>query len=187
MNSPWMSYAVVAVLGALVGVLVAGAPDLSVASATITATTAPDGDATGSQNSTPNTTAMPDTTGVTTTVAALTTSTSTTTTTTTVAAIPDRTDISVVSANGAGIAGLAADGAAALRLLGYTDVRETTGSEIFGGSVIYYAAGFDQAANRLADDLGYVVPFIVPIDGQIPIDAEFDDADIVVYLGEDRG
>ncbi len=103
------------------------------------------------------------------------------------APIPDRADISVVSANGAGIAGLAAETAAELRLLGYIDVRETTGTEIFGRTVVYYADGFDQAANRLADDLDLAEPFVVPVDGEIPIDAEFDDADIVVYLGQDRG
>jgi hypothetical protein len=187
MKSHWLAYTVVAVLGALAGVLVAGAPDLSAASATIVATTAPDG---GSSDEAPASSEPTDTTDSTespTTTAPPTTTERATTTTTTVDPIPDRADISVVAANGANIAGIAADTAEALRLLGYTDVRETTGTEIFGGTVIYYADGFDQAANRLVDDLGYTVPFVVPIDGQTPIDAEFGDADIIVYLGQDRG
>ncbi len=203
MKTSWLAYTAVGVLGALAGVLVAGVPDRTPASATITTSTVIDTDAatgsdgdgadTSEESATteePDTTTEPDTTEApATTEGSTTTATPTTTesTTTTVAPIPERGDIAVVSANGAGIAGIAAATAETLRDLGYTDVRETTGTEIFGETVIYYAEGFDQAANRLADDLGLADIFIVPIEGQVPIGAEFDDADIVVYLGQEQG
>ncbi|MEM8620183.1 MAG: LytR C-terminal domain-containing protein [Actinomycetota bacterium] len=182
MTRLWIAIGVVALLGALVGGLIAGVPERSASAPDIASsdtTEAPSitaelgGDATtttSSTTTTPPTTAAPQ---------------DSTTVAPTTSLLPGREDAAVIVANGAGIGGLAGDAAEVVRAAGYSDVRTADGAELFGGTVIYFAEGSGDLANRLVDDFSLVDVFVVPIDGAPSIDTALDDVSVLVYLGED--
>ncbi len=191
MKHQWLAYIIVALLSIGAGVAIAGLPDNVPVDATIVGTTTIPLPTTSAPEVT-DTTESPSTTDVTTTEPNI-SSTSTTTTTTSApstsepSSLPDRADLSVVSANGSGIAGAAAANAARLETVGYVGVVPRNGTTVVDLTVVYYVEGFEAAAQRLATDLDLLPEFIAPID-QAPEVLDLPaDAELVAYIGVDRG
>ncbi len=100
--------------------------------------------------------------------------------------LPDRNEIIVGAANGAGIAGAAARAVARLVDLGYVDVTPLDGTEVVELTTIYYADGFEAAAARMADDLDLLPEFIVPLaEAPEAVDLAVD-TELLAYIGVDR-
>ena len=197
MKQPWLAYLIVGLLAAGAGVAIAGLPDNSPVAATITAPTTDVVDDTVPDATTPDTTAAPttepeDTTPDTTSPA--TTSPDTTTPSTSEPdttdsvpdALPDRSELNVVAANGANVAGAALRMSEQLEELGYVDVLPVNGSEITEFTAVYYVEGFEDAALRLADDLEVLDVFIGTIDNAPAVAELPDDVELLVYIGTDR-
>ena len=191
MKHQWLAYIIVALLSIGAGVAIAGLPDNVPVDATVIVTTSmvP---ATSIPEVTETTdvvsTTEPSTTEPTTSSSS---STSTTTTespsTSEPSTLPDRADLSVVAANGSGIAGAAAANAVRLESVGYVDVVPRNGTTVVNFTTIYYIEGFEEAAQRLAADLDLLPDFVAPFD-QAPEVLDLPaDAQLVAYIGIDRG
>jgi hypothetical protein len=192
MKHQWLAYVIVGLLSIGAGVAIAGLPDNVPVDATIippTSTVA--AEPTLPETTVPETT-VPPTTEPETTVPDTTTSTTAPDTTepdttdSVPADLPDRSELRVVAANGANIAGAALRMTARLEAIGYVDVRPLNGSEIVEFTTVYFAEGFEDAALRLAEDLELLDLFVAPIEdsptvAELPVDTE-----LLVYIGADR-
>ncbi|MEO1058450.1 MAG: LytR C-terminal domain-containing protein [Actinomycetota bacterium] len=190
MRTSWIVYAVLAVLGVCAGLLVAGIPDRQASDQVVVAgsVVAPSTEALATEpevtiSPSPTTTAAPTTTSAPPTTAAP---------TTTAAPPPaepppiDRASVALVVANGSTIGGIAGTTADAASELGWTNVSIGDGTEVFGGTVVYFVDGFGDAANQLAADLG-LEGFVVPIDGAPALQGDaLEGAQVLLYLGNDR-
>jgi hypothetical protein len=191
MKHQWLAYIIVALLSIGAGVAIAGLPDNVPVDATIVGTTSTV-PATSIPEVTETTDVVSTTEPATTEPTSSSTSTSSTTTTESPSTsepstLPDRADISVVTANGSGIAGAAAANAARLESVGYVDVVPRNGTTVVDLTVVYYVDGFEEAAQRLATDLDLLPEFIAPLD-QAPEVLDLPaDAQLVAYIGIDRG
>ncbi len=196
MKNQWMAYVIVAVISALAGVAVAGAPNNVGTDSTIVvpettttttlvraSTAAPD---TADQADTESTDDEPASTTTTTTIATATTTTTVPAATTTVAeAAVQPAALIVVSVNGAGTAGLATRVRDELRDFGYDSARATDGTTLVDTTIVYYFPGLELEAVRVAEDLGLEFADVAPIEGA-PEYGELDGDQVVVYLGRDR-
>ena len=195
MKHQWLAYVIVALLSIGAGVAIAGLPDNSSAGATVppttlattTTTEAPASTTTVAPTTVPETT-EPETTEPETTDPEITDpdSTEPETTDSVPAELPERSDLVVVAANGANVAGAALRMATRLEALGYVDIAQLNGSDIVEFSVVYYADGFEEAALRLADDLDLLAEFVVPIEDAPAVADLPDDVELLVYVGRDR-
>lgn len=193
MKHQWLAYVIVGLLSIGAGVAIAGLPNNVPVDATIIPpTTTEAAESTVATTTTPETTAPPTTSAPTT---APTTSVSTTTqpedtspeTTDSVPeALPDRSELNVVVANGANVSGAASRIAAQLEGLGYVDVALRNGTNIVDFTVVYYAEGFEESALRLADDLDLLPDFVAPIGDSPPVPDLPTDVELLVYVGLDR-
>ena len=205
MKHPWTAYVIVTLLAIGAGIAVAGLPDNAPVEATIVppsttegtpspTTTVPDPEATVASE--PDSTDRPTTTTTTTGAPrADTTEPDTTEPDTTEPEtsdsdptdLPDRSDLIVVVANGAGVAGAAARNIVRLTEAGYADLTPRDGIDTIEFTMIYYADGFEDAALRLADDLDLLPVFVAPLaDAPEVIDLP-DDTQLLAYIGIDRG
>ncbi len=184
MKHQWLAYVIVAVLSIGAGVAIAGLPDSVPQSETIippTTTEAP-------EPTVPSTTTAP---AVTTTSQPETTTTSTTGTTTTAGsttttiALPDRSEVVVAVANGSGGDGVAQRIATEIEGLGYTGVQAVTGNDPVDTTIVYFADANDDAALRLASDLGLPPEAIAPI-ATAPGTSGVGIVQLLVYVGADR-
>jgi LytR cell envelope-related transcriptional attenuator len=85
----------------------------------------------------------------------------------------------VIVANGAGIDGIAGRVSAKLKEKGYTTVEPTNAAAV-GPSAVYYVAGSDAVATKVATDLGIASP--TPMPAAKPV-ADLKGASILVVLG----
>lgn len=188
MKHQWMAYVIVALLSIGAGVAIAGLPNNVPVDATITpptTTVAPE--PTLPATSTTTTTVAPETTEPEETTPDTTDAPETTEPSDSVPAeLPDRSEIIVAAANGAGIAGTAARAVIRLTDLGYVDVTPRDGTEIFEFTTIYYADGFEEAADRLANDLDLAPSFVAPLDEAPSVGNLAPDTQLLAYVGVDR-
>jgi hypothetical protein len=189
MKHQWLAYVIVGLLSIGAGVAIAGLPDNNSADATIIlpTTTVPPETTVPETTEPIETTEPPQTTEPTdTTEPAETTTTSTTSTVPdTTVPLPDRSDLSVITANGSGRQGRAAAAAARLQALGYVDVRPRNGTDVVDVTIVYYADGFEPAAVRLAEDLDLVAGSVAPLaDAPEVLDLP-DGTELVAYIGLD--
>ena len=197
MKHPWLAYVIVGLLAAGAGVAIAGLPDTTPVAATITVPTtdvevddtSPESTTTDSTETTASPTTVPESTTPDTTAPATTTPPDTTEPEppdSVPADLPERSELSVVAANGANVAGSALRMAATLEELGYVDVLPLNGSEIVEFTAVYFVEGFDDAAQRLADDLEVLDVFVGSIDNAPSVAELPDDVELLVYIGIDR-
>jgi hypothetical protein len=197
MKHPWMVYVIVVLLAICAGVAIAGLPDNTPSAATIVApgTT----EASAPRTETPETTEVPDTTDVPATTEPETTEPETTEPETTepettepepsgsvAPEIPERSELIVVVANGAGVAGAAARNVVRLTELGYVDPSPRNGTETVQLTTVYYAVGFEAAAARLASDLELLPEFVAPLTDAPQVQALPADVQVLAYIGADR-
>lgn len=205
MKRQWLAYVIVVLLAIGAGVAVAGLPDTSPAAATITPSTAVVPETTASATSVPEST-EPETTEPETTESETTESETTEpettestepedtepnptapdTTESGSAELPDRSELKVATANGANVAGAALRVATQLEGLGYVEVLPLNGTDIVEFTVVYYADGFEEAAQRLAADLDLLADFVAPLDDAPAVVDLPDDVELLVYIGRDR-
>lgn len=192
MKNQWFLYAIVVLVSAGAGVLIAGLPDTAGSATTITAPPATDAPA-------PDTTVAPAPAPTTTTTAPPTTepieeptADSTTTTAAEVAGTttaPEPTvaaaDLVVVAANGAGTQGLAASFRDQLTFFGFEQARATDGTTVVDETVVYYFDGFEREAAAVAE-LFEIDPDLVRPVAEAPEYGTVDGDQVVVYLGRDR-
>jgi hypothetical protein len=189
MKHQWLAYVIVGLLSIGAGVAIAGLPDNVPVDATIippTTTEAPP--PTVPETTAPPTTATPDTTTPETTEPETTEpeTTEPDTTDPEVDELAERSELIVVAANGANVAGTAVRLAELLEGLGYVDVLPLNGSDIVEFTTIYFAEGFEDAAVRLADDLDLLAEFVAPLE-DAPSVAELPaDTELLAYIGRDR-
>jgi len=100
--------------------------------------------------------------------------------------LPDRSELSVVAANGANVAGAAGAAAAQLQEIGYVDVLALNGTDIFEFTTVYYAEGFEEAALRMAEDLNLLPDFVAPIEDAPGVADLPADTELLSYIGRDR-
>lgn len=204
MKSPWLAYAIVAVLAVGAGVAIAGLPDNSSVDATITVTgatdsttatttsdTAPATSAVPTTETSPATTApagttAPTTPPVTTEAPATTTPETTAAPTTSVPELIERSELAVVAANGSNVGGSASRMAARLEALGYVDVAPRDGTIVEEFTVVYFAEGLEGEALRLAGELDLLDEFIGPIDTAPNVIDLPPETQLLVYTGLDR-
>ena len=166
MKHQWLAYVIVAFLSIGAGVAIAGMPNNVPVDATIIPPTTTDAPTPTAPETTVPTTTEPETTEPETTETTETTepdvsdTTEPDTTDSVPAELPDRNEIIVGAANGAGIAGAAARAVARLVDLGYVDVTPLDGTEVVELTTIYYADGYEAAAARMAEDLDLLPEFI---------------------------
>ena len=191
MKHQWLAYIVVALIAIAAGVAIAGLPNDVPVSATIVVPSTTEVPGSTVVTTTTTTTAPPQTTVPTT--APPTTATSEVPSTTVVESttpssipLPDRDELVVASANGAGAQGAASRMAEQLNGLGYVDVQLFDGTDIIDFTVVYYAAGYEQAAARMAADLDLLPQFIAPI-AEMPDVPGIGLVQLVAYVGIDRG
>lgn len=179
MKNQWMAFALVAVLSALAGVAVAGAPRTTAVPPTITS----------SGTTTTSLAPAPETTVVTTTTAAeVTTTVETSTTvrpTTTTEPAPDAADIVVVAVNGAGTQGLATTVQNELLFFGFEQARATDGTTLVDDTVVYYFPGFEREAEEIARFFELDPSTIEPV-ADAPEFGRVDGDQVAVYIGRDR-
>ena len=195
MKHPWLAYLVVSLLAIGAGVVIAGLPDNSPAAATVapptiattTTTEVPDPTTTAAPTTVPETT-EPETTEPETTEPETTEpETSEPETTDSVPEeLPERGDLIVVAANGANVAGAALRMATLLEEFGYVDVAPLNGTDIVEFTVVYYADGFEEAAQRLAEDLDLLAEFVAPLEDAPEVADIPDGVELLVYIGRDR-
>lgn len=194
MKNQWMAYVIVAVISALAGIAIAGAPNNVGTDATIivpetTTTTTLVRASTVASDSADRAdieSADDEPTATTTTIATAPTTTTVPVTTTTVAdPAVQPAELVVVSANGAGTAGLATRVRDELRDFGYDSARATDGTTLVDKTIVYYFPGLELEAVRVAEDLGLEFADVAPIEGA-PEYGELDGDQVVVYLGRDR-
>jgi hypothetical protein len=105
-----------------------------------------------------------------------------TTAPTTIAPVPTTVNITttkVIVANGAGIDGVAGRVSGKLKEKGYTTVEPTNAAAV-GPSAVYYVAGSDAVAGKVATDLGIASP--TPMPAAKPV-ADLKGASILVVIG----
>lgn len=190
MRTQWLAYAVVAVLAAGVGVLVAGLPGdggtdtVAIADTSTAATTTTPAPTTAAPTTAPTT--APPTTAPAPTTAVPTTALPTTLPPTTVPQLIDRAELIVVAANGANVGGTASRMVARLTELGYVDPLPRDGTIVEEFTVVYYAPGLEGEALRLAGELELLDQFIGPIE-TAPVVVELpEETQLLVYTGLDR-
>jgi cytoskeletal protein RodZ len=188
MKHQWLAYVIVGLLSIGAGVAIAGLPNNVPVDATIippTTTEAPE--ITVPETTTPTTTTPPTTVAETT--VPDTTEPETTSPETSEpepAELPDRSEIEVVSANGANVAGAAQAVATQLEGLGYVEVAPRDGTDIVELTTIYYADGFEDAALRLAEDLALLPEFVAPLEDAPIVTALPATVELLAYVGLDR-
>jgi len=191
MKHQWLAYLVVALLSIGAGVAIAGLPDNVPVDATIippTTTEAPEPTVpttTVAPTTVPETTA-PETTEPETTEPETTAPDTTEPDDSVPADLPDRDELAVAAANGANVAGAAANVAIQLEELGYVEVLPLNGSDIVEFTTVYFADGFEQAALRLAEDLALLPEFVAPLDDAPAVADLPDDVELLAYIGRDR-
>lgn len=204
MKHQWLAYVIVGLLSIGAGVAIAGLPDNAPVAATIgastttaSATTASTTEATEPTvvdttipptSTTAPATTLPDTSGPGTTEPESTVPESTVpdTTDSMPVGLPDRSELNVASANGAGVDGAASRIATQLEEIGYVDVVPLNGTEIVEFTTIYFAEGFDESALRLAGDLDLLDVFVAPIENSPAVADLPADIELVAYIGLDR-
>lgn len=188
MKHQWLAYVIVGLLSIGAGVAIAGLPDNVPVDATIvppTTTEAP-------TPTVPETTVAPTTTAPPTTTEPDTTEPETTEPETTdpddseTVQLPERSELTVVAANGANIAGAAIRAVTRLEELGYVDVVTRNGTDIVELTTIYFAEGFEDAALRLSDDLDLLPDFVEPIEDAPSVTGLPADTELLAYIGIDR-
>jgi hypothetical protein len=190
MKHPWLAYLIVALLAIGAGVAIAGLPDNSPAAATLapstiattTTTEVPDPTTTVAPTTVPETT-EPESTEPGTSEPS---TTDPETTDSVVEELPERGDLIVVAANGANVAGAALRMTTRLEELGYVDIAPLNGTDIVEFTVVYYADGFEEAAQRLAEDLDLLAEFVAPLEDAPAVADLPDDVELLVYIGRDR-
>lgn len=195
MKHQWMAYVIVALLSIGAGVAIAGLPNNVPVNATIVPpTTTERPTPTAPTTEVPETTAAPTTTDGQETTKPGTTEPETTepettepgTTDSVALGISERGELTVVVANGAGIAGTAARNVVRLTELGYTDVTSRDGVETFEFTTIYYADGFEAVALRMANDLQLLPEFVAPLTDAPEVLSLPADLQLLAYIGVDR-
>ncbi len=199
MKHQWLAYVIVGLLSIGAGVAIAGLPDNVPVDATIVApTTDVDPEPTLPETTVATTTVPPttepettepETAKATTTVAPTTTVPDTTAPDTTDSGstqLPDRGELNVAAANVANVAGAAARMVTTLEEIGYVDIVPLDGTGIVEFTTIYYADGFEEAADRLALDLDLLPFFVSPLEVAPSVDNLPADVELLVYIGVDR-
>jgi len=100
--------------------------------------------------------------------------------------LPERSEIIVVAANGANVAGAAGNIATWLEGIGYVDVLPVNGSDIVKFTTVYFADGFEDAALRMTEDLDLLPVFVAPAGDAPSVDSLPADVGLLVYIGRDR-
>ena len=190
MKHQWMAYVIVALLSIGAGVAIAGLPNNVPVNATIVPpTTTERPTPTAPTTEVPETTAAPTTTDGQETTKPGTTEPETTepeTTDSVALGISERGELTVVVANGAGIAGTAARNVVRLTELGYTDVTSRDAVETSEFTTIYYADGFEAAALRMANDLQLLPEFVAPLTAAPEMLSLPAGLQLLAYIGVDR-
>ena len=193
MKHQWMAYAIVALLAIGAGVAIAGLPDNVPVDDTIVAPTttdapeptAPTTDVPETTDA-PETTSAPDTTDAPETTRVPETTDAPETTDSVVPGIPERAELVVLVANGSGLSGAAALNATRLEEIGYVDVLMRNGTATVEFTTVYYADGFEAAADRLAEDLDLLPEFVAPFaEAPAVIDLPAG-VELLAYIGIDR-
>lgn len=183
MKHQWLAYVIVAFLSIGAGVAIAGMPNNVPVDATIIPPTTTEAPTPTVPETTVPTTPEPDTTEP----EPDTTEPDTTDPSDSVPAdLPERSEIIVGAANGAGIAGTAARAVTRLVDLGYVDVTPLDGTAIVELTTIYYADGFEEAAARMAEDLDIAPDLIAPLADAPDVPDLQPDTQLLQYVGIDR-
>ena len=136
--------------------------------------------------STTTTTLPPTTTSSTTTTSTSTTSTSTTTTSSTLPPTtlppPERALITVVVSSGSTAGQRVQPTVFFMSVAGYTNIRGVNGAVPLVRTTVFYAEGFQAAAELLALDAGLEVTDIAPMEDAPPV-AGLGAAQLLLYLG----
>ncbi len=192
MKHQWVAYAIVAFLSVGAGVAIAGLPDDQPVDPTIippttterptptlAPTTVPPATDPPATTSPPATEAGADTTATTLVPA-------TTVPPTTIGdGLPARAELAVAVANGADVEGLATGTAGDLETLGYVDVAALDGTLVADFTVVYFTPTLEDAAIRLAEDLGANPDLRAPLSEAPPVDG-LNNVQLLAYLGADR-
>ena len=173
MKYPWLAYVMVAFVSIGAGVAIAGMPNNVPIDATVVPPTTTEVPTPTVPESTVPTTTEPEVV-------------ETTEPETTVSVqVPERAEIIVGVANGAGIAGAAARTVMRLTELGYVDLIALDGTEVVQLTTVYYADGFEQAALQMANDLELLSESIAPL-AEAPEIADLAvDTQLLAYVGAD--
>lgn len=116
--------------------------------------------------------------------AGITTTTAAPTTTTTTAPLRPVAQVKVLAANGTGVRGLAGRYRDQLKALGYNALAPTdTQRKPVATSAVYFAAGFEGEARRLAGQLG--IATVAPMPQPPPV-ANLLGANLLVVVGQDK-
>lgn len=121
---------------------------------------------------------------VTTTSAPESSSTPSTSTTSTTVPVVDRGSVAVVVANAADVRGIAAATVDRLRVYGYSAVTAVDATDVAPFTLVYFAPGFESAAERLALDLALPATAVAPIE-QVPALEDDAPAQLVLVVGTD--
>lgn len=190
MKHQWLAYVVIGVLSIGAGVAIAGLPNNVPVDATIippTTTEAPE-PATATTITVPATTVpattTPDTTDPDT--ADLAAATDPDTADSVPAELGERSTIVVAAVNGANVVGIALREAIELDDLGYVDVLPLNGTDIEEVTAVFFAAGFEEAALRMADDFDLPPESVAPIEVSPSVTGLSADIELLVYIGRDR-
>jgi hypothetical protein len=189
MKHQWMAYVIVALLAIGAGVAIAGLPNNVPVDATIippTTTEVPEPTLPTSTTTTTTTTIAPDVTEPSMPETTEPEPSTPDTTDSVPADLPDRSVIIVGAANGAGIAGAAGRAVIRLTELGYVDVTPRDGTEIVEFTTIYFADGFEEAADRMAADLDLDPSFVAPLADAPSVPNLPSDTQLLDYVGLDR-
>ena len=102
------------------------------------------------------------------------------------AELGERSAIVVAAVNGANVDGIALRVVTELDDLGYVDVLPLNGTDIEEVTTVYFAAGFEEAALRMADDLDLPPESVAPIEDSPSVTGLPADIELLVYVGRDR-
>lgn len=184
MKHQWLAYVIVALLSIGAGVAIAGMPNNVSVDATIIPPTTTEAPA----PTVPTTTVppTPDTTEPETTEPPESTTATPDTTDPDAAELPERDELNVGAANGAGIADTAARAVTRLEAIGYVDVSTFDGTEIVEFTTIYHADGFEDAALCLAEDLDLLPEFVAPLAEAPTVGGLPETIELLAYIGIDR-
>jgi len=102
------------------------------------------------------------------------------------AELPDRSESVVATVNGSNVVGTALRAASELEDLGYVGLLPLNGTDMEELTTVYFAAGFEEAALRMAEDLDLLLEFVASIEdspsfADLPADIE-----LLAYIGRDR-
>lgn len=96
----------------------------------------------------------------------------------------DRSELSIVVANGASVPGVAGETADRLLEIGYNAVRTLDGTETFERSTVFAAPGLQSEAEQLAIDVGIDTTLVFPISAAPELFGSYEEP-LLVYLGAD--